>query len=283
MVASAGGQSLSGIALDLAGRAATTDASGAFRFELPPAIAGTTARLVLSGPDTLTRALTLALPGSRDVTADVIGLSGGFDLTYYRSFVRDNTDSPGVLRSLRRWTKAPRIYLKTVDEAGQPIEAATIEPVASALVDEIAAFTGGRLTVAGVERGTESREGQSGWITVKWPSAPDPTLCGRAQVAVDGGWIELYYRTNGCSCYGQRIAPGIARHEMGHALGFYHTPNGDDVMYSGYRTAQCDRRPSARERLHGAIAYSRPVGNADPDSDPTTAVLAHAAPIVIDN
>jgi hypothetical protein len=217
------------------------------------------------------------------VTPDVIALSGGFDLSYYRSFVRDNTDSPGVLRTLRRWTKPPRIYLKTVDEAGQPIEAATLEPVASALIDEVGSFTGGRLFVAGLERGTESREGQPGWITVKWPSAPDPTLCGRAQVAVDGGWIELYYRTNGCSCYGQRIAPGIARHEMGHALGFYHTPNGDDVMYSGYRTAQCDRRPSVRERLHGAIAYSRPFGNTDPDNDPTTSVLSRLPPVVIDN
>jgi hypothetical protein len=42
----------------------------------------------------------------------------------------------------------------------------------------------------------------------------------------------------------------------------------------------CDAVPSARERYHAAIAYSRPLGNADPDIDPAGAVNFTPRPIV---
>jgi hypothetical protein len=35
----------------------------------------------------------------------------------------------------------------------------------------------------------------------------------------------------------------------------------------------CDALPSARECYHAAIAYSRPVGNVDPDDDTKTSVV----------
>jgi hypothetical protein len=35
----------------------------------------------------------------------------------------------------------------------------------------------------------------------------------------------------------------------------------------------CDLQPSAREKYHAAIAYSRPVGNRDPDDDGQTSVV----------
>jgi hypothetical protein len=43
-----------------------------------------------------------------------------------------------------------------------------------------------------------------------------------------------------------------------------------------------DLEPSSRERLHAAIAYSRPVGNVDPDTDPLTVVsLQSLQPVVV--
>lgn len=277
------GQPLPGVAMTIGSASTTSDAAGAFRVEFPGAIAGMAAWVSLSSPSIVMRWARVSV-GTRDITLDAIVPGNGFDLSYYRELARDGYELPNALQPIERWTKAPHVYLKTVDEAGRPIEAATLEPVAAALVDDAAAWTGGRFGIADVERGTDTREGVSGWITVKWPAAPDPTLCGRAEVATDGGWIELYYLTHGCSCLDSRIAPGIVRHELGHAMGFWHTEYRDDVLYGGgYSDEQCDRHPSARERLHAAVAYDRPPGNYDPDTDPMTAVQSHRAPIIVNN
>ena len=63
---------------------------------------------------------------------------------------------------------------------------------------------------------------------------------------------------------------------MGHALGFFHTSSTDDLMFNTVRV--CDGAVSSRERLHAAIAYSRPIGNVDPDSDPQTTVNLQSLP-----
>ena len=66
--------------------------------------------------------------------------------------------------------------------------------------------------------------------------------------------------------------PWLVRHELGHAFGYWHTDNPTDVMY-GIAGLGCEGMPSARERYHAAIAYSRPVGNRDPDDDTSTATI----------
>jgi hypothetical protein len=54
-------------------------------------------------------------------------------------------------------------------------------------------------------------------------------------------------------------------------MGFWHTDSPADLMW--HISGTCDNAmPSARELAHAAIAYRRPVGNTDPDVDPTTAV-----------
>lgn len=265
VTATNGGQALSGLSVDLNGQQATTNGAGGFTYALT---SGNVARLALSGAGIVPRSLTLNVGSARTAAVGAIALSGGFDLAFYRVFVRNGFEAPTALEPVRHLTQAPRIYLRTIDEAGAPIDAVTLDTVAAALINTAGVLTG-RYGLAGLERGTESREGMTGWLTVKWPTTTD--ACGRSFVGLDGGSIELNYKTPGCGCGASKMRPRTAKHELGHALGFWHTGDPNDLM-SGLPVNECDRSPSAREIAHAAIAYARPVGNVDPDSDPTSAV-----------
>jgi hypothetical protein len=57
-----------------------------------------------------------------------------------------------------------------------------------------------------------------------------------------------------------------------HAMGFWHAGAVNDVMFPGTGNYY-DATLSAREKYHVALAYSRPVGNRDPDDDSQTSVI----------
>ena len=275
------GQPLADVTVEFDGRTTSSGADGSFRYELPPGSAPLNALMRLSGAGILERVFRVPFPSSRESVVDAIDLGTGFDLEYYRRLVRNGLDTANPLRSIRRWNRAPKVYVRTIDELGQPVEAITLNTVVNALQDEASAWTGGRFGLDEVVTGPDTREGVSGWITVKWVAPlTDTRFCGRAQIAVDGGWIEFnLLQRVGCDCRGSRIGPKTVRHELGHALGFFHTGDENDVMWN---VATCDdRRPSARERLHAAIAYSRPIGNTDPDIDPGATTQVLGPPLVI--
>lgn len=212
---------------------------------------------------------TPSLPAT--VTATGHALSSDFDLAFYRQLVRNGFDAPTHLEPLRRWTTNPRVYLRIVDDAGAPIDSKTLDSTEATIRETIPMWTAGTLTAATVERGTDTRLGADGWLTVSWPSVPGPGgICGAADVGRPGGGIMLYYKS-GCGCAGGPVTrPRTVRHEIGHAMGFWHTDSAADLM-AGIGVAGCDARPSPRELAHAAIAYHRPVGNTDPDTDPASA------------
>lgn len=183
-----------------------------------------------------------------------------FSLSFYRMFARDGYDNPGNLQPLRRQSEAPRLYLRTVDDAGVAIDALTLNGTAAALESVTGKLTG-KFGLAGLERGTDTKEGQRGWVTVRWSDKPD-RFCGIGYIG--GDLMVLYPKTAGCRCGGgPAIAPLIIKHEMGHVLGFYHTDQRTDLMYPGGLPA-CDMDPSDREQFAARVAYNQPIGSTDP-------------------
>jgi len=273
LTATNGGQSLSAATVDVGGSTATADAGGRYSVTLP--VSSAPMPLTIHGDGLLSHLLIVRPGTTRTLDADAIQQTGGFDLTFYRAMVRNGYEAPDTLQPLRRWTRTPSIYLKTIDEKGRTMDGPTLNVIEAVLRDAVPRWTSGALGTPPVERGTDSREGVSGWITVKFPGDSPTVSCGRAQVGADGWWIELLYDMPGaqgnCRATGTAVAPTLVRHEIGHALGFYHTGGAADLM-TGSVFPSGDMYPTQRELSHAAIAYRRPVGNDDPDTDPSSAV-----------
>ncbi len=274
VLATNGTRALANLAVAIDDQTTSTDADGAFSARLPPA---SPVRLRLTGA-IVPRELSVAAGAAGDVEVDAIPLSSGFDLAFYRQLVRNGFDAPAHLEALRRWKIDPRIYLRTVDDAGTAIDQKTLDSTETTIRETIPMWTAGTLKAFTIERGTEERVGWDAWVTVRWPSVAGPEgICGSADVGRSGGEIRLYYKSN-CSCpSGPQVRPRTVRHEIGHAMGFWHTDSPTDVM-AGIGVAGCDQQPSPRELAHAAIAYHRPVGNLDPDTDPDSVPSASVSP-----
>lgn len=194
-----------------------------------------------------------------------------FDITKYRQMAHNAYQGP--VYPLARFSQAPRIYLRTVDEDGKAIDARMLDQTARALEESAGEMTG-KFGLAGMERGTANRIGQAGWLTVRWlPQAQNPQrICGQAHVGREGGTLDLFpYQGCGCETYG--MSPRTVRHELGHALGFWHTNDPRDLMYGpnylnraeweAWRPA-CDLRMTASEKYQASVIYDRPIGSPVP-------------------
>lgn len=267
-----GGQPLSGVTVEAGTTTGTTDGEGRYSMNLPAGTAG--GKFTINGPGLLAR--TGFFSGSSSRTLDLEAFShSGFDHAYFRAIARNGFESPGALQPLRRWTRAPMIYVRTIDDTGRAILPEVLQQVITIASSVVPQYTGGRFGVAGIEQGTETRLGQPGWITIEW-TRDASQFCGLAHIALEGGRIALTYDQPGCSCGSQKIRARTVKHEFGHAMGVWHTGQSADLM-SGIGVSECDRNMTARELQYFEYLYRRPVGNTDPDNDPTSVVLLSPA------
>jgi hypothetical protein len=272
-----GGAPISGIAVDANGVTATSDSQGMFSLTIPTGASAE--RIVLTAPQILSRTVFVART-TRTLKLDVIRTDdGGFDAAYYRKLVRNELGTTTGLQPIRRWTRSPSFYLRTVDEKGITVDPAILDGIEADIRLVVPMFTAAQFDVATIERGTQTRETTSGWITVKvLTETEEQGVCGRASVGLELGGVITLYKT-GCGCDGSPIGHGLTRHEIGHSMGLWHTDRRSDVMFP--TIGACHAMPSSAERFHASIAYARPVGNVDPDIDPSTTI--RVAPQMVEN
>jgi hypothetical protein len=189
-------------------------------------------------------------------TADALQASDGFEPAFFRALLQNGYETPNLLEPIRVLRGPLRIYLRTLDDAGRHIDRLTLDTTERTLIDGAWIWSGETFGVAQVERGAGTREKVPGWITVKWIAAAPTGGCGRSTVGIDGGFIELN-ASGACSCGMQAMVyPRLIRHELGHAMGYYHTDLHTDVMYGQPITSSgCDLLPSDRERRHARFAH----------------------------
>lgn len=206
------------------------------------------------------------------VDADLIHNVAPFSMDFYKQFVRDTYDNDtGAPFGVLRWMASPKFYVRTVDQDGRAFEPETIPTTVEAIQRSVPLFSGGRYQAA-VETGTDTRPDTQGWINVVIQRSARPTAeqyCGTAYVGSNPGTITLYYDV--CGACGHKIPADITVHEVGHAMGFFHVPDKNSIMYPQVHES-CPRRGnvSSAEIFHAGVAYSRPRGNRDPDQDPSS-------------
>lgn len=267
------GQPVSGASLRFGGGApVTTDTAGGFSLAMSAQPSGS---LEVSANGYLTRGTALAGDSTRNgVEIDLISLAAPFSLDLYRHIVRNGLESPTGLRPISHWTAAPNVFIKTTDHLGDPIPQPELDSLLAIVPRVIPLWSGEKLGVATLDIGSVLPPARAGWITIEFTSDVPQTFCGFSTIGSNPGRIRL--RPGSCRCGGLGIVnPLLVSHEIGHAMGYFHTNSSLAMNPNPVCSANPD--PTATERLLARVMYSRHNGNTDPDNDPSSVLLSRRA------
>lgn len=238
-------------------------------------------RITVSGVGVVERQTSLVFPG-QPVTLPLIPT--GFNTQAFDQFARSYSQ-PDVLE---RWVEAPALVVETslldraasIDAVGLPQETliASGEQQSEAAINELVAqlsralplMTGGQFTAFSAVSARTTAAGVAveslnlGAITVvRYPGGAGECR-GFGQVAPNSEYVVVAGRV-GLEVCTSALAPSVAAHELGHALGFGHVTGAASVM-----TATVTVDVTEFDRQAAAIAYQRAPGNRAPDIDPET-------------
>lgn len=247
-----------------------------------PIVSRTAVTLEAGGYVRRETAVTWTSAGRQGVELDLIADKAPFALGSYRELVRNGFEEPEELEAIRRWTRSPDFYVHAVNpKTGQPLLAREIESIEHVIRESVPQLTGGRFGAGAIEIGSSARDPRVGVINVKFVYEPEGDNCGEAFVGANPGEITINYERCPDAC--GAFAPEILAHEVGHAMGFWHTRSMGGIMNTS-RVRRCANvQFSDAERLHARVAYSRPNGNTDPDVDPPSFVSIESgdAPLIV--
>jgi hypothetical protein len=223
--------------------------------------------------------------GRNDVRLDLIEEAAPFTLGYYRELVRNGLETPETLEPLRRWTTTPSFYIDiTNPKSGGTLTPSEVDLIQQVIRDTVPQLTGGLLVAGAIEIGTTRQPERVGFIDVIFVHEPEGDYCGKAFVGRNPGLITMNFDRCRTSC--GAFSPETLAHEIGHAMGFYHTSR-NDIMNTATRVRRCPNTLfSEDERYHARLAYKRPRGSLDIDRDPSSFSAIQAgeagnAPLVI--
>jgi hypothetical protein len=262
----------------LAGGATSVTTAPGGQWELTRATSEGQIAVTVAAPGYVERLVHLRPPGgTREVAIDLIKDTAPFSMSFYRQLVRNAWEEPEDLQPIRRWTSNPNFYVNTYNpRTGGPVPASELESLTRIIRAAVPMFTGGTLEAGAIETGTETdRRARTGEIQVRFIHDPKADHCGTATVGGNPGEIILNYGVDGCQSTCGPFAPRTVAHEIGHAMGFWHVEQGAVLNTVWFNRDCAVTNASEAERHHARVAYTRPRGNVDPDSDHASSPMLH--------
>ena len=242
-------------------------------------VAGSLLTLAAMNPGRSDISVTASDPDGLSVTQR-FGMTGeppagaGLDDIFWRQFAFNDHDcrTPAACREAgyeytpfdervlwRLPSPSPNFFLLTTR-----LDDALVDLLHETIPQAVSRLTGVQFA-GSIEEGVQDRRSQRGWVVVEGAGGglqPRSRAC-RDVVVEFCGWSYIG-REEGCIVLNTAarracLTPSLIMHEIGHALGIYHTDDARDIMHPTGLGGQSGRYSSA-EQSHGALAYTQPRG-----------------------